>query len=186
MHQYILLRGVAQFTVEEPDTGETFYLTPKTSSFVNYSFASDFELPFFYSVDRMDQHLMSVRGTKGTTFDQQRESVRPSDLQYLYSVSKRFIAESWGEQFKRGDEIYQLIKHIYDHVDFFTSKSSSKLPDGGWPRDGGEPRTIRRDDGQPPDPELDEHDGYSLGVVQIDIGPANSTLEDHDGYRLEM
>lgn len=170
MHQYILLHGVPIFLITRPNHGSLysrlFWIRPQKKSFVNFSFASNFKLPFFYSVGEMDAYLKTKRGTKETQFDQEIKGDRPANVQYLYPIVKRFLTGSWGERFVYRDSIFSLIDRIYELIEFSQSQSANSLPDGG-------------------EQEVPE-DGRVFGIVQFDIGPEGTNFEENDSEELRL
>lgn len=161
MHQYVLLHEISdlEFCIVDPPTGASFSLAPENDSFTNYSFASDFELPFFHSTVDMRPSLLNPSGYKTTQLDHRDSADRPNGIEFLYAIVKRFLCESWGETFERGDPIYELIEHLYAECDsLYPSASANALPDGGF--------VDNPDDG--------------LAVVQFDLGPENIEFEAHD------
>lgn len=149
MHQYYLLHELPEITFVVPATGGRFTLEPKNRSFTTYSFASDFHHAFFNTTEKMRNYMSSTQGIQSTTYDPTPDA--PYGFQVFHGMLKRFVLGMYGEKFKIGDSIYELLEHIYEHNSFDRSVSSDVLSDGG--------RVDYNDSG--------------MAIIQIDVGLEN-------------
>lgn len=145
MNQYCILNDLPKFVVSSPDTGEIFELEPKSESFTNYSFASNFMKPFYYSTGRFGDKIN--QGAKKPTLNLEDERINGFDSSK--SFIKRFLRRRLGERINPDSEIFEFINHLYREVSFSRSTSPSAMTDGG------------------------EQDEPGLAVIQINVGPAD-------------
>lgn len=149
MHQYHLLHELPEIEFVQPPTGQRFHLDPENKSFTTYSFASDFHHGYFNTTDKMQDFMSTTEGIKTTTFDPTPDA--PYGFQVFRGILKRFLLDMYGERFEVGDDVSQMIKHMYEHANFDRSDSSNALADGGKQND----------------------DDTGMAVIQIDVGLEN-------------
>jgi hypothetical protein len=159
MHQYHLLHELPEITFVEPATGESFNLDPVNKTFTSYSFASDFDHGFFNSTGMAREFMSSVDGVKSTTYGPKPDA--PYGFQVFRGMLKRFILGMYGEEFEVGDEVSNMIQHMYDEATFTHSTSENDITRGGnFATDGGYNMVGSEED--------DEDTG--MAVIQVDMG----------------
>jgi hypothetical protein len=171
MHQYHLLYEFPEIEFVEPSTGEKFDYDPERKSFATYSFASDFDHGFFNTTEKMRDFMSSTEGVKSTIYDPTPDA--PYGFQVFRGILKRALLGMYGEPFEAGDELSQMIRHMFEESTFERSDSQNQLAEGSDSAlsDGGE---VEEDSG--------------TAVIQIDVGLENQETNfdeiDPEGPRL--
>ncbi|WP_135825807.1 hypothetical protein [Halorussus ruber] len=147
MNQFMILHELPKFKVTSPGTGEIFQLDSETRMFTNYSFASNFLKPFYYSTENFVDDINT--GAKKPTLNLEHKSM--NGYNSSKSIIKRFLKRKIGEEVTENAELIRFLQHIYENSDSFGRSETENVV----ATDGGEQEL-------PPGPEA--------GAIQINIG----------------
>ncbi|MFB1066256.1 hypothetical protein [Natrinema sp. H-ect4] len=170
-YQFYLLHELPKFYPAQPDLGKWYELTRNNSSFSNYSFVSDFWLPFFHSTRGMSEDYIDYDYEESGNYHYDRTDDPPSGYQSLLGYLKLFIRGRFGQKFMANDETGHFYKDLFSsNKEFDLTDSKDKLrtgkdlkADGGF---NGEPT----DPSSPEEPPAEEDNYPSFGIVNIVVG----------------
>ncbi|NEU58731.1 hypothetical protein [Halorussus sp. MSC15.2] len=154
-NQYHLLHTLQKFYPVQPNLGEWYDLERESSAFSNYSFVSDFWLPFFHSTDGMDGGYINYNPEQTADYHYERTEDPPSGYQSFIGYLKLFVRGQYGEEYRPNDRIGQFYRDLFNsNTEFNLSDSSNQIPDS---------ETLRADGGEQ---SLEEKEG-GIGLVNI-------------------
>lgn len=175
-YQFYLLHDLPKFYSAQPDLGDWYELDRKNSSFSNYSFVSDFWLPFFHSTTGMTENHVRYSKDQTKDYHYNRTDSPPSGYQSLIGYLKLFIRGRFGQRFTTKDRIYQFYSDLFSsNKEFDLSSSQNRLPNYSVQTDGGREYESPNDD-YPEEPPREDDESSGLGLVHIVIGK-NSNLD---------
>lgn len=184
-YQYYLLHWLPKFYPTKPDLEKWYKFPRKSRAFTNYSFASDFWLPFFHSTWGMTNRHIDADKHQDTKYRYERTNDFPVGFQYFTGYLKLFMRGKYGQPFKRTDPVGEFYEDLFaSDKDFDEGGSPDKVPtasDLAVP-DGGASANPE-DEGPPPEND-GEYDG--LSIINIVIGDGAEFHSERPGQSLYL
>jgi len=150
MHQFCLLDKLREFRFNWKGADKKFTINNKNKSLTTYIFASDFLPPFFQTVARSKWYLYDQQSDP-TKYTLPREE--PWEVNMYTNQLMSLIKRQYGQAFEPGEELYDMIKYMFDNQRSatFTSgrstsdivdKSGDPVPDGGGEDSASAPMNV--------------------------------------------